>query len=202
LKIEIRALETSDFENVVALQSLAFEPPFDPDLLWKFEHLASHLAKFPNGQWVAEVDGVFAGSCSNSLISEDRWQAHADWDSTVGGPTLETFDEAGSTLYGLDISVHPNFRGNGVGRAFYQSRFELVRSLSLSRYGTACRIPDFQKSGLELKTYIRHVLQGERVDRTLTPLLRYGLTYIETLTEYMEDAESSNVAALLEWRPS
>ena len=42
---------------------------------------------------------------------------------------------------------------------------------------------------------------GVRVDRVLTPLLRYNLTFIETHESYMEDEESGNAAALLEWTP-
>jgi ribosomal protein S18 acetylase RimI-like enzyme len=189
-----------DVPAVVALQPLAFPPPFNPDYHWDPDSLLTHLDIFPEGQFVADLDGTIVGSCSNTQIAESQWQKHANWYETVGGPELSQFDPAGSTLYGLDISVHPGVRRQGIGHAFYRARFALAKNGDLMRYGTACRIPDFAESGFsDVRTYARAVVKGERVDRTLTPLLRYGLTFIDVIHDYMEDAESANTAALLEW---
>jgi hypothetical protein len=49
--------------------------------------------------------------------------------------------------------------------------------------------------------FVRRVIQGDCVDRTLTALLRYGLSWLEIVENYMEDEESGNSAALLEWKP-
>ena len=192
----------ADVPAVVELQSLAFPPPFEPDLLWSAEHLERHLAMFPEGQWVAEWDGRLAGSCSNTRIMSAVWQSSKTWDETTGGPFLETFDADGSTLYGLDISVHPEFRRRGIGRKFYEQRFQYVRDHGMDRYGTGCRLPDFLASGMtDPDEYVTAVAQGLRRDKTLTPLLRYGLRFIMTKENYMEDAESRNVAAILDWIP-
>jgi len=102
-------------------------------------------------------------------------------------------------LYGVDISVHPDYRGRGVGRALYAARFDLVRTLGLTRFGTACRIPD--RCGQPATAYTTAVAMGVLQDRTLTPLLRYGLSLVGVIEGYMEDEESGNAAALLEWRP-
>jgi GNAT superfamily N-acetyltransferase len=190
-----------DAEAAAALQSLAFPPPFPKDLLWQPEHLRRHIQIFPEGQFVAEADSQIVGSCSNTLISEDRWQAHESWTETVGGPLLDHFDPNGSTLYGLDITVHPDFRRMGIGRDFYSARFDLASSLT--RYGTACRLPDFrsyqrQHPETTPRTYAQKVTHEEITDRTLTPLLRYGLTFLGVIEDYMEDEESGNAAALLE----
>jgi GNAT superfamily N-acetyltransferase len=192
----------SDIAEVVALQSVAFPPPFDPDKLWAARDLEVHLDLFPDGQWIAEIDGKVVGSCSNSLISESRWRVHENWDQTTGGAQIRTFDPEGSTIYGLDISVAPSARRLGIGRAFYNQRFQFVRERRLRRYGTGCRLPDFAASGLESpEAYVKAVQAGILTDRTLTPLLAYGLTFIMTIENYMEDPESGNAAALLEWIP-
>jgi len=198
----VRPMRETDIPATVALQELAFPPPFDPEKLWSAEDLVVHLRFFPEGQWVAESDGKLIGSCSNSLISESRWQAHNNWEETTGGSQIQTFDPDGSTLYGLDISVAPQARRQGVGRAFYDQRFKLVREHGLARYGTGCRMPDFANSGFESPAaYAKMVQAGILTDRTLTPLLAYGLTFIMTVENYMEDPESGNAAALLEWIP-
>ncbi len=199
-------MAAGDIAAVVNLQKLAFPPPFSEDLHWDPEHLLGHVALFPEGQLVAEVDGAIVGSCSNTLISEERWQAHEGWYRTVGGPDLRCFDPAGSTLYGLDITVAPEYRRKGIGRSFYDRRFELVRSMSLVRYGTGCRAPDFRTFQAKMpdatvEEYAEEVVSGNVVDRTFTPLLRYGLRFLGVIRDYMPDYESDNCGMLLEWTP-
>jgi GNAT superfamily N-acetyltransferase len=200
--LEIRHLESEWIAGTVALQRACFPPPFPEELLWKPEHLERHLAVFPEGQFVAIADGLVVGSASSLIISEARYQAHPDWATTVGGHFLTAHDPHGSTLYGVDISVHPSFRGRGVGRALYQARKDLVRQLSLVRFATACRLPGFADSGFaEVEPYVEAVVSGELVDRTLSPLLRYGMICIGVVHDYMDDEESGNAAAMLEWTP-
>ncbi len=191
--------------GVVALQRFCFPPPFPEEYLWREEHLERHLAVYPEGQYVAlDEVGRVVGSASACRIPEERWLAHLPWEETLGGFFFEGFDPNGSTLYGADISVHPEHRGMGVGRKLYAARFELVRNSGLARYGTACRMPDFARHRDNFATpadFARAVQEGVVTDRTLTPLLRYGLSLIEVLEDYMLDEESGNAAALLEWTP-
>ena len=202
----IRPMQSEDVEHVVGLQKLAFPPPFSEDLHWDPAHLLKHIEVFPLGQFVAEASGEIVGSCSNAIVSELGWQAHGSWGSTMGGPFIRYHDPNGSTLYGLDITVEPRFRRQGVGRAFYEARYSLIRALSLTRYGTGCRMPDYRNyyeivSPVDIETYAERVVAGDVEDRTLTPLLRYGLRFIGVVKNYMEDLESGNAGALLEWMP-
>ena len=195
-----------DLAAVVALQELAFPAPFDPELLWRKDHLETHLAKFPQGQWVAELNGTVIGRCSNVRLPEGKAKQSRTWDETVGGPFLDAHDPNGAELYGLDISVHPEFRGIGIGRALYAARFDYVRTYQLSHYATACRLPDLDQAltfgqAKTERAYVELVSDGILTDRTLTPLLKMGLTLKGIKLEYMEDSESRNAAALLEWKP-
>ncbi len=195
-----------DIPAVVQLQSACFPPPFPEELLWNANHLNRHLDIFPDGQYVCESDGLIVGSGSASLISEQVWQAHLPWEETLGGFMFNTFDPNGTTMYGADISVHPNFRKKGIAKRIYQLRFDTVKKLGLVRYGTACRIPDFQAhykndSNLTRNSYAKLVSQQQLTDRTLSPLLKMGLNFVGVIENYMEDVESNNCAALLEWKP-
>lgn len=195
-------MERADIEGAVALQRACFPPPFPGDLLWRPEHLVRHIEVFPEGQWVVEADDRVVASASAVRISEAAWEAHSDWDATVGGFFFGNYDPLGSTLYGADISVHPDWRGRGLGRMLYGARFQVVRELGLRRFGTACRLPGFAASGIDGPTrYAEEVALGRRTDRTLTPLLRYGLRLAGTIEGYMDDEESGNAAAILEWTP-
>ena len=193
-------------DGVVTLQRDCFPIPFPEELLWNRSHLERHLEIFPEGQFVATQGDHVIASASCTRISEENWTAHSSWAATVGGPYLDNFDPTGSTLYGLDISVHPDYRGQGLGRLLYQARFKLAVSLGMTRYGTACRLPDYQsfsqrQPGATVEEYADHVVKGTLQDRTLTPLLRYGLTFLGVIREYMDDDESGNAGALLEWKP-
>jgi len=199
-------MRPEDVAGAVALQPVAFPPPFDPELHWQMEHLLRHIKLFPEGQFVAAEGEFVVASCSNTLISEESWQAHASWIETVGDPFLGTFDREGTTLYGLDISVHPKFRRRGIAKRLYLQRFELVRSLRLVRYGTACRVPGWhhwhsQNPAGSPEDYVSAVQNSELADPTLTPLLKMSLTLLGVIENYMEDEESGNAAALLEWKP-
>ena len=202
----IRLMTPADVPAAVEMQKSAFPPPFSEELHWDPQHLLRHISVFPDGQFVAEVDGKIVGSCSNAVISEEKWLAHGSWGATVGGPYIRFHRNDGSSLYGLDITVHPEFRRIGVGRAFYARRFEIVKSRNLQRYGTGCRMPDYREYASEhplttVSDFAAKVAAGETVDRTLTPLLRYGLALVGVIENYMEDVESANTAALLEWVP-
>lgn len=202
----VRQLFSEGIPGAIALQRLCFPDPFPAEFLWLPEHLAAHLQIFPRGQLVAVEDGQVIGSASTCIISESNWQAHESWTNTVGGPFVVNHDPHGSTLYGLDISVHPGFRRRGIGRAFYHARFKLVEALNLDRFGTACRLPGFmtwsQRTGrTDVEEYALQVSSGAENDPTLTSLLRYGLTFLGVIHDYMDDEESANAAALLEWKP-
>lgn len=194
-----------DIPGSVALQRACFPEPFPAELLWTAEHLNRHLELFPEGQFVASEEGQIVGSASALIISEASWHAHLDWETTTGGHLFAAHDPNGTTLYAADISVHPDFRGRGIGRALYRARFAFVRERGLKRLGTACRIPDFRawhaQSGGTLVEYIDAVSRGDAADRTLTPLLKYGLRALGAVPNYMEDEESAHAAALLEWTP-
>lgn len=202
-KIIYREMKQEDIEGVVALQASCFPPPFPEDLLWKPQHLERHLTIFPEGQFVAVIGGTVIGSASASRITEDHWQAHLPWEETLGGFFFDTYSPTGTTLYGADISVHPDYRKRGIGRGLYQCRFDAVKGLTLKRYGTACRIPGFQEWNeahqKSVAEYCEAVRDGKAQDRTLSPLLRLGLSLCGVIDNYMEDEESGNSAALLEW---
>lgn len=196
---KIRPASPADIPGIVALQRACFPPPFPEDLLWQPDHIASHLDRFPEGQFVAELNNQIVASATNMRVSDQTWDAHLPWQETTGGLHLPHHDPQGQTLYGIDISVHPDHRGQGVARALYQARFDLVQSLRLTRYGTVCRIPGFIESNLpDPNTYAQEVLNQKRQDPTLTPLLKMGLTYLGLIPDYMDDPESADHGAILE----
>lgn len=202
MSLQILPLEEEWIEGAVALQRLCFPAPFPEDHLWQAHHLAGHLKHFPEGQFVAIENGSVAASSSSIIISRSTWLAPITWDDITGGLDLTGHDPEGSLLFGVDISVHPDLRGRGIARQIYQARFDLVRRLGLESYVTLCRMPGFSTSGFkEPAEYARKVAAGERSDPTMTPLLKMGMSLNVVAYNCMEDEESGNAGAKLDWTP-
>lgn len=200
--MEIRTLSAADFDAVVALQRLCFPAPFPAELLWKPEHLESHLARYAEGQFVAVREGQIVGSASALRIPRTRWEQHPDWEGTCGDYAFSGHDPKGEVLFAADISVHPQARGLGIARKLYDARKNLIGSDGLALLATACRIPDFRASGLATpQAYADAVAAGLMTDRTLTPLLRIGMQYRGVVENHMDDEESGHAAVILEWAP-
>lgn len=200
----VRRTQASDAAGVAALQRACFPSPFPEDHLFTAGHVMTHVALFRAGQYVAVLDdGSVVASASSMLVTNLAWSRHSPWHEATGGLALTSHDAKGDVLCGIDISVHPEFRGQGIAGELYQARFDLVRELKLTMYGTVCRIPDFASEvhGLTPHGYAQAVVDGWRRDRTLTPLLRIGLTYRGVILNYMDDKESGDAGAVLEWKP-
>lgn len=157
---------------------------------------------------MALLGGAVVGACSNARISVAAWEKRGSWEETLTDWTLAGHDPTGKILFGADISVNPDHRGLGIGRALYSARYEYVIANNLYKYCTGCRLPDFRgwfgngdPSTGDFLTYVGLVQTNELSDRTLTPLLRMGCTPVGVHANYMDDAESANGAALLEWTP-
>lgn len=193
-------------EGAVKLQRDCFPPPFPDELLWQPGHLAQHLVIFPEGQFVAMDAGRVIGSASSLRISRSVWQDHESWELLTGGHSFSSHDPGGEILYGADISVHPESRGKGVARALYAARFELVTAEGMRMFATCCRIPGWREwssrtGGGTHEQYCDLVVASSLADPTLTPLLRMGMCFRGLAYDYMEDEESGDAAAVLEWEP-
>ncbi|MES1228415.1 MAG: GNAT family N-acetyltransferase [Armatimonadota bacterium] len=197
-------MNIDDVPGVVALQRACFPEPFPEDSLFKPAHVSMHVSIFPSGQFVASLeDGTIVASSTTMLMTSERWVRHLPFGEATGGLALTRHEGGGDVLCGIDISVHPAYRGQGLAGQLYQARFNLVKDKGLRLYGTVCRMPDFasEPHGLTPHGYAQQVADGWRKDRTLTPLLRIGLAYRGVITSYMEDSESGHAGAILEWIP-
>lgn len=200
----IRRMTIDDVEGVAALQRVCFPPPFPDDALFNASHVATHVSIFPGGQFVAALDdGTVVASSTSMRMEIERWNRHLPFVESTGGLALTRHDPAGNVLVGIDISVHPDFRAQGIAGQLYQARYAFVREQELAMYGTVCRMPDFSSEahGLTPHGYAQSVAEGWRRDRTMTPLVRIGLAYQGVILNYMHDPESGNAGAILEWTP-
>jgi GNAT superfamily N-acetyltransferase len=110
-------------------------------------------------------------------------------------------DPEGDWYYGLDISVHPDARGLGIGRMMYDSRKGLVRRLDRRGMVAGGMIPGYRavQDQFTPAEYVAEVVAGRRRDPTLSFQLSNGFEVRGLLPGYVEGTAGRGVATLLVW---
>ncbi|MBK8025710.1 MAG: GNAT family N-acetyltransferase [Chloroflexi bacterium] len=201
--VSVVPTEPQYFEELVALDSLIFDGLPDSEAFTAAMY-ASHVAHFPEGQLTALVmqdsRWVVAGSTTtmrtNSTFDDDTYGYYFDF---IGRGTLSTHDPAGQWLYGIVVSVHPDFRRLGIGSRLYQARRALVSRLHLRGELVAGLLPGYasHRDRLSVEAYVEQVVAGRLTDPTLSMQLRNGFRVTRLLRGYVRDARSDDTVTLL-----
>ena len=198
----IRKMEYEDIPQIVELQKKSFPSMAAEGVYWKPEQLKSHLKIFPEGQFVAEYNGKIVGSCSSLIVSlEQEYQNHS-WMEICGDSHLKNHDPKGDTLYGADVSAHPDFRRLGIATKLYDARKNLAVKLNLRRIIAGGRLVNYCDYAKELtpEEYVKKVKRHEIREPVLTFQIKNGFKFIKILPNYMKDPRSLNYATFIEWK--
>ncbi|RUS46837.1 GNAT family N-acetyltransferase [Cohnella sp. AR92] len=197
----IRNYNESDFAGLIDVQALSFPPPFPSELWWNEEQLSEHVSRFPEGALCVEMEGRIVGSMT-ALRRTFREGDRHDWASVTDNGYIRNHEPDGDTLYVVDICVAPAYRRFGLGKWLMQAMYETVVHLGCDRLLGGGRMPGYQKAaaGMTPEEYVNQVKTGERTDPVLTFLLRCGRMPVGVVRDYLEDEQSGNNAALMEWR--
>jgi predicted amidohydrolase/ribosomal protein S18 acetylase RimI-like enzyme len=191
-------LELRDFDKVVELQKQCF-PKLAP---WTREQYAAMLEKFPEGQICIELDGELIASSSALIVDYDLYSEWHDWKSISSNGTIANHNPAGDMLYGIEIMVHPEYRGMKLARRLYDARKQLVRQLNLRGIVVGGRIPGYlaNKDGMTVHEYVARVEEKAIYDPVLTTQLANGFEVKQLLPDYLpSDEDSAGWATHLEW---
>jgi predicted amidohydrolase/ribosomal protein S18 acetylase RimI-like enzyme len=194
----VRPLRRTDWEGVVALQRRCF-PGMEP---WSKEQFESQLRIFPEGQIGVEYQGKLVAS-SGSLILD--FELYKDWHSheeISDSGYIRNHKPDGTTLYGIEIMVHPDYRGLKLARRLYDARKQLAREKNLMRIVVGGRIPGYAKHAKEMtpREYIEKVMSKTLFDPVLTMQVSNGFVLKRLIPGYLEiDTDSQGYAAFLEW---
>src|SRR5690606_10331530 len=108
----------------------------------------------------------------------------------------------GDVLYGIEVFIHPKYRGLRLGRRLYDARKDLCENLNLRAIIFGGRLPNYHKYAdtLTPKQYIQKVKNKEIYDPVLSFQLANDFHVKKVLKNYMpEDAQSMEYATLLQW---
>ena len=201
-KVLIRTLQIKDIPEIVKLQKASFPVMAAEGVYWKPHQLKAHLKVFPEGQFCAEYKGNIVGSCSSLIVNlEPEYKKHT-WKEACGSSLFENHDLKGDTLYGADVSTHPDFRRLGIATKLYKARQILAMSLNLRRIIAGGRLINYcdHAAILSPEEYVKNVKKGLIKEPVLCFQLRNGFKFIKILPNYMKDPRSLNYATFIEWK--
>ncbi|MDT3415472.1 ribosomal protein S18 acetylase RimI-like enzyme [Brevibacillus aydinogluensis] len=202
VKAMIRNYTPDDFDELIRIQQESFPPPFPSELWWNKEQLTNHVTLFPEGAVCVEVDGVLAGSITGLLVTFDPAHPDHTWEEVTDSGYIRNHDPNGDTLYIVDICIRPSHRKLGLGKWMMQAMYELVVHKGLKRLLGGGRMPGYGRYADQMtaEAYLEKVVAGELKDPVVTFLMRCGRTPLKVVANYLEDEESRNYAALMEWK--
>ncbi len=198
-KTILRPLETRDFDDLIAMQKLCF-PGMET---WGKDQLQSQIDHFPDGQLVIEIDGKIAASSASLILNYHTNLEWHDWKKIADEGYIRNHAPKGDTLYGIEIMVHPDFRGMKLSRRLYDARKELCREKNLSGIIIGGRIPGYGKYADEMtaREYVDAVAESHIYDPVLTAQLANGFALQGLIPGYFpSDSASRGYATFLEWR--
>lgn len=194
----LRNIQMEDYEDVREIAKLAY-PKMEP---WLPEHMEALLKHFPEGQICIEDNGRVVAMILSLIVDYSKWGDRHSYYEITGNGYLTTHDPQGDTLYGMDVAVHPDYRGMRLGRRLYDARKELCQNLNLRAIVVGGRIPGYSqyKDKMTPQEYVRLVKEKELTDPVLTFQLANDFHVRKIVTNYLpEDKDSGSYATLLEW---
>src|SRR4029079_16704866 len=118
-KLNLRNVTMTDYDKIKEIMELVYS---NAGGAWTKKELKSMLKHFPEGQICIEDNGKLVAAAFSLIVDyADHGDSHTYKDITGGG-TLKTHDPEGDTLYGIDVFVHPKYRGLRLGRRLYDAR--------------------------------------------------------------------------------
>jgi GNAT superfamily N-acetyltransferase len=170
-------------------------------MIWPSSFLQSHINIFPIGQFCAEVNGRIVGSASSLMVSLKPDYAEHTWYDITGQGLFINHNPNADSLYGADISVHPEFRRKGIATMLYNVRKGLCVRLNLRRVIAGGRLYNYNKYAkiMSPKQYAKKAENGELKDPVISFQLKNDFKLIKVLPNYLYDKRSLNYAAFIEW---
>ena len=88
-----------------------------------------------------EHDGRIVAAASSVILDFELYKDWSNWEEIADRGFIRNHKPSGTTLYGLEMMVDPDYRGRGLARRLYDARKRLAREKNLMRIVVAGRMP-------------------------------------------------------------
>ncbi len=200
LHIKIRNLEKQDYPQLKQLMDQIYQ---DIGGSWPEHTIFKLIDDLPEGQiCVVDHDRIIGVALSVQVDYQQFSNPHT-YDDLISKRETILNNPNGDALYGLDVLIHPDYRGYRLGRRLYEARKELCRQHNLRAILAGGRIPNYHEHADEMSPaeYFEAVKNKRIYDPILTFQLSNDFQVTRLLKQYLpEDEKSQGYATLLEWR--
>lgn len=200
VNVTLRHLRLSDYEELKLMMEQVYHKL--DDAAWGKGNIKTLLNKFPDGQLCIEVDGKMVAAALALIVDYSKFGDNHTYDEITGSETFNTHNDNGDVLYGIDVIVHPEYRGLRLGRRLYDARKELCENLNLRSIMAGGRMPLYSQYAEEItpRMYLKKVKEKEINDPILNFQLSNEFHVRKIIKNYLPgDSESKDYATLLEW---
>ncbi|MGE3331996.1 MAG: GNAT family N-acetyltransferase [Rhodospirillaceae bacterium] len=200
--LRVRNARLTDLPQIQDMMIRAYPgmPTYSDDML------RGQISRFPEGQFVTIFDERVVGYCATFRIPEAVALADHSWREITGGGFAARHDPDGDFLYGMEIAVDPQMRGQRIGQRLYNERKHLCERLGLKGIVFAGRLPGLSRRIKQVgsaEAYIKDVQSRKLRDQVLSFQLRNGFEVLRVMRDYLpSDTASLGCATLMLWRNS
>ena len=199
-KVEIRNLQREDYDQLASSFTRVYAD--GSDVFWTPAQIDKLIRIFPEGQIVVVVDDKIVGCALSIIVNYDLVKGDHTYAQVTGNETFDTHTRKGNILYGIEVFIHPDYRGLRLGRRMYEYRKELCEKLNLKAIMFGGRLPNYHKYAdrMRPKEYIDKVRKREIYDPVLLFQLSNDFHVRKVMRNYLpNDEESRHFACLLQW---
>ncbi len=198
-KLVIREAKPSDARAISALSAKVYGKA----TAFSSAQVRGQINNFPEGQFVAEYEGVIVGHCATQIVAADLAFGPHAWDEITGGGFATRHDPEGDILYGMEVCVDPDYHRLRIGQRFYRRRQELCQYFELKGIVFGGRMPGYKRRKKQFHSpqeYLDAVLEKKLRDPVINFQLTQGFEARGILRGYdPADRDSGGNAVLMFW---
>ncbi|PSL43732.1 putative amidohydrolase [Chitinophaga niastensis] len=198
--VEIRKLTVEDYLDLKESMVSAYADMAGS--YWREPTIQRLIKLFPEGQIAVTMNDKVVGCALSIIVDYEKFGDNHTYEQITGYYTFSTHDPKGDVLYGIEVFVHPDFRGKRLARRLYDARKNLCEQLNLQGIIAGGRIPNYEKFSDKMspREYIEKVQDREIYDPTLTFQFSNDFLVKKILKNYLPNDEASKgFATLLQW---
>ncbi len=186
------------FTNQVTWQDLTL-----PKYIWTEEIMLEQFKHCPELIYVVlDMETLNVAASTTMLCTTfDRAMSCSSWEDISGYRTLSTHDPDGDTIFGIDLTVAPQYQTLGLASKLISTAF-LASVIGGHKKGAllGARVPAYQKHAAK-RSIEEHVFGTGSNPKTRDPEIKLYMTEgfrpLRIIPNYMDDEESLNYGVLM-----